>query len=183
MEFNAAVLPHVAELRKRARSLTRSYADGEDLTQDTLLRAFRSWSTFTERGNGVKGWLFRTLYNQFINDYQAAKSRARWRTAAHEERCATTRYAFQQSGSLTLAECELAVMIDRSLPDEVVFALNTLSAEFREAVVAIDLADNTYAETAEAKSLPIGTVMSRLFRGRKALRVALRPYAESVGAV
>lgn len=169
MDFSRSVLPHTEQLRKQANKLTRNQADAEDLLQDTLLRAFRHWATFADQNGSAKAWLYRIMFNCFVNQRNIVKRRDHVETAAIAE--------------MSTAECQLAIMIDNTLPDEVVRALNDLSTEFRTLIEAVDIGGTSYAEMAKKQDLPLGTVMSRIFRGRGALRKSLRDYAETVGAL
>lgn len=167
-------LRHLGALRAAAgRYAPRERADAEDLVQETLLRAFSAWDRF-EPGTDCRAWLLRILTNSFINGYRRAR---RERTLQHLDDplvCPLRRRAARQP--------ELALM-DRLLADEVVAAIDALPLEFRRVVVLADLAGATYREIAEQLGIPIGTVMSRLYRGRKLLEGRLKGYASEQGVV
>jgi len=155
----AAVLP---SLRARATRLTRSHVDAEDLLQETVLRALRFESTF-ERGTNVKAWLHQILESIFI-------SSCRRRT---RERAALARFAHDPTlVSDNAPEPVLSIVSDRV--DE---ALHALPEKFMEVVDLVDLRDHSYREAADELGIPIGTVMSRLFRARRLLSSAIEPDA------
>jgi RNA polymerase sigma-70 factor (ECF subfamily) len=169
VNFNAMVLPHLPNLRARARGLTKNRADADDLVQDTLMRALRYWHTFADRGSGALPWLYRAMFSEFVNQYHARRTRDTKHEASAMEGC-------------TVQTSEVDTAIDHSLPDEIQRALDALPADFRTVIERMDLADGTQEETAQALGIPIGTVQSRSYRARKQLRASLRDYALSVGA-
>jgi RNA polymerase sigma-70 factor (ECF subfamily) len=161
--YERAVLPHVAELRGVARRLTRSASDADDLVQEAMARAWRFWSYF-EAGSNARAWLHRILRNTFVSSYRRKR----------REREITGRIA------LELEPCTCASTFD-GLGDEVTAALAGLAPEFRDAVLAVDLGSLSYRDAADRLGCPIGTVMSRLHRGRRALRDSLASYAAAQG--
>jgi RNA polymerase sigma-70 factor (ECF subfamily) len=151
------VLP---SLRARATRLARSRAEAEDLLQETVLRALRFESTF-ERGTNLRAWMHQILESVFIS---SCRRRAR-------ERSALGRFA--QDPTLSAAMSPEPVL--RLVSDRVDVALRSLPKKFREVVDLVDLGDHTYREAADALGVPVGTVMSRLFRARRMLCLALTP--------
>lgn len=156
-----------------ALRLTRNAADAEDLTQNTLVKVLRFHDKFKE-GTYIKAWLLTILRNTFINDY-----RRRARRPAHVELTGAEptpdhlpdpEVPIQPSDGGTAGLMEL-------LDDRVRAAIESLPDDFRMAVVMADLEDKSYKEIAEAMNCPLGTVMSRLYRGRKLLREQLEDYA------
>ncbi len=174
-EFDALVLEHLDMLYAVALKLTRNQADAQDLTQSTIVKAFRFHDKFKE-GTYIKAWLLTILRNTFINDYRRKVRRPT---------------LVQLSGieSADPVSPDPEVQIDPGgtkytdiielLDDRVRAAIEGLPEDFRLAVVMADVEDKSYKEIAEAMDCPIGTVMSRLYRGRKLLREQLGDYAKS----
>jgi RNA polymerase sigma-70 factor (ECF subfamily) len=170
-EFLAAVLPHQRELYAAAVRYTRDPAAAEDLVQETLLRALASWDRF-EPGSNCRAWLYRILTNSFINTHRRKK---RYHRFAHE-RGEDSVIAFYGPDKRRHLPPDEAVL-ETTLSDEVAAALEALSADYREVVELADLAGMPYKEIAAHLGIPIGTVMSRLFRARRQLEDALRDFA------
>src|SRR5215831_14213376 len=171
-EFEELALPHLDSLYGTALRLTHNEKDAEDLVQDTLLRAFRFFHRF-ERGTNVKAWLFKILTNTFANKY---RKRQRERTILDEVQ---TQAEINEAG-LPDPEAALAA---RLVSDQVKEALESVPEEFRLAVILADLEDFSYREIAEIVDCPIGTVMSRIYRGRRILQRKLLAYAREAGVV
>lgn len=172
-EFEQLVMEHVDMMYAVALRLTRNPVDAEDLTQNTLVKVLRFHDKFKE-GTYIKAWLLTILRNTFINDY-----RRRARRPAHveltgaepnQELPADPEVPYQAVGDTAAGLMEL-------LDDRVRKAIESLPEDFRRAVVMADLEDKSYKEIAEAMDCPLGTVMSRLYRGRKLLRDQLEDYA------
>jgi RNA polymerase sigma-70 factor (ECF subfamily) len=171
-EFEELALPHLDSLYGTALRLTHNEKDAEDLVQDTILRAFRFFHRF-ERGTNVKAWLFKILTNTFANKY---RKRQRERTILDEVQ---TQAELNEAG-LPDPEAALAA---RLVSDQVKEALESVPEEFRLAVILADLEDFSYREIAEIVDCPIGTVMSRIYRGRRILQRKLLAYAREAGVV
>jgi len=169
--YDEEVLPHRRALYATALKLTRQPNDAEDLVQDTLLRAYVAWSSF-EPGSNCRAWLFRILHNGFINNYRRRRRHARF---ARE--CPDDALTALYGNSHHTARDPERQMMAHTLADEVTSALATLTEEYRCVVELADLHGVRYREIAEALGLPIGTVMSRLFRARRQLEDQLAEFA------
>ena len=178
--FEREALPHLDALYGAAYRLTRNPRDAEDLVQDTILRAYRFWDSF-EKNSNCKAWLFKILTNTFINGYQKKKRSREVLSAAQSEQQATDGVLVHE-GSAAQRDPE-GLLIDRTLSDDVADALAGLPAEFRVAVVLCDVEGFSYREIAEMMDCPVGTVMSRLYRGRRLLRKVLYSFAVDEGIV
>jgi len=170
-EFSAACLPYAGELNGAALRLSRNPDDARDLVQETLLRAMMAWGRF-EAGSNVRAWLHRILVNSFINGYRKRRRHQRFAT----ERPGDSRMAVYGTIDDCTPDPELELTEDQ-LSDEVKAALANLGDDYREVVARADLAGEKYKDIAVALRLPIGTVMSRLFRARRQLEDDLRGYA------
>jgi RNA polymerase sigma-70 factor (ECF subfamily) len=178
-EFEQVALPHLDALFNLALTLTRNRKDAEDLVQETYLRAFRFFDTY-EPGTHVKAWLFRILRNTFVSRYRAAR-----RTPEHVDFDAIEG-AYETLVDETLRREREAPDPERALlarvPDEAIRrALAELPEEYRTVVVLALVEELSYKEIASALGIPIGTVMSRLHRGRKHLQRELLEHARSLG--
>src|SRR5215510_4106433 len=178
-EFEALALSHLDPLYSAALRLTKNDRDAEDLVQDTCMRAFRFFDKF-ERGTNMKAWLFKILTNTFINRYRrTVKERniveGSERDAVHER--------FVSREAAEFAANPEQFFFDRLLSDDVLHAVDSLPIDFRLVVILADLQEFSYKEIAEILECPVGTVMSRLFRGRKLLQKTLRDYALGQGVV
>lgn len=162
--FVADAVPLFDALARRARRLTQCDADAEDLLQDTLLHAYQGFRSFQE-GTNLNAWLFRILYNRRVSTH-----RYRERRPAEVPLCETNDGGTGSSVTHRAAEAEvLEVMPD----DDVKAALALLPDGVRTAMYYVAVAGHTYAETAALMNLPMGTVMSRVSRGRQRLRTVL----------
>ncbi len=175
--FERDALPHLDALYNAALKLTRSPAEAEDLVQDTYLKAFASFHQFTE-GTNLRAWLYRILTNTFINAYRKKQREPQQANTDEVEDWQMARAEGHTSGGLRSAEAEA---LDR-LPDaDIAAALAALPEDFRMAVYYADVEGFAYKEIAEIMGTPVGTVMSRLHRGRKQLRALLADYAAERG--
>lgn len=179
-EFERQALVHTDSLYGAAYRLTRNARDAEDLVQDSLLRAYRFWDSF-EQDSNCKAWLLRIVTNTFINEYQRKKRSRQVLDAATAEQDATDGVLIHASANDR--QTPERALLDRSVSDDVQRALDGLPEDFRTAVVLCDVQGLSYKEIAEIMQTPVGTVMSRLFRGRKLLAAALREFALSEGYV
>jgi len=165
--FEAAALACLDGLYRTALRLTRSPADAEDLVQDTYLKAFRARDRF-EDGTNLKAWLFTILHNTARN---RARDRARDAVAIDSE---VVEQASERAPT-GLPETPETLLLRDTLAPELQAAIDDLPDTFRQAVWLRDVEEFSYAEIAKMLSIPIGTVMSRISRGRRALYEALRP--------
>lgn len=178
-KFSELAMPYMGPLYSAALRMTRNPADAEDLVQETYLRAYRGFDSFQE-GTNLKAWLYRILTNTYINQYRAAKRRPEQSDIEDVEDL----YLYRRLGGLEAAmtgrspETELL----EGIPDaEVKEALESLPEQFRMAVLLADVEGFAYKEIADILDIPIGTVMSRLHRGRKQLQKRLWDYAVERG--
>ncbi len=178
-EFERLTMQHIDPLYSAALRLTKNDRDAEDLVQDTFLRAYRFFDKF-ERGTNIKAWLFKILTNTFINRYRrSVKERniveGSERDAVHER--------FISREATEYASNPEQFFFDRLLSDDVLRAVDALPIDFRMVVILADLQEFSYKEIAEILDIPVGTVMSRLFRGRRLLQKALASYAVTTGVL
>lgn len=171
-DFATTVMPHRSELLAAALRYTRNRADAEDLVQDTMARALAAWSRF-EPGSNCRAWLFRILTNAFISGY---RRRRRYNRFAHEtgDDAVAALYGadFERAGNPR-------DLVEEGLGDETLRALAELGEDYLKVVVLADLRGVRYRDIAKELGVPIGTVMSRLFRARRQLEERLRDFAAS----
>jgi RNA polymerase sigma-70 factor (ECF subfamily) len=172
--FKSGELPYADALYGSALRLTRNRQDAEDLLQETYLKAFAHYDGFTE-GTNLKAWLFRILKNAFINGYRHTKAGPKevdLGVGGDEALDAAGSKARKGGTGSTPEETLLAAALDRGVAD----ALAALPEDFRLVVELVDLQDFTYREVADILEVPLGTVMSRLYRGRRLLESSLLEY-------
>jgi RNA polymerase sigma-70 factor (ECF subfamily) len=177
--FADQAMQYAPQLYSAALRMTRNQADAEDLVQETYLRGFRSFHTF-EEGTNLRAWLFRILTNAYINRYRAKQRRPIESDLGDLEDL----YLYRRIGSMEAAAASQSAeeqFLDLFPDDEVKKALEDLPDNFRLPVILADVEGFSYKEIAEMLDIPIGTVMSRLHRGRKAMQRALYDYAEARG--
>jgi len=177
--FSDLAMPFMGPLYSAALRMTRNPVDAEDLVQETYLRAYRGFSSFQE-GTNLKAWLYRILTNTFINQYRAAKRRPEQSDIEDVEDL----YLYRRLGGLeaaTAGRSPETEVLEGIPDDEVKEALESLPEQFRMAVLLADVEGFAYKEIADILEIPIGTVMSRLHRGRKQLQKRLWDYAVERG--
>ena len=174
--FAEQAMPLMDGLYSAALRMTRNPADAEDLVQETYLKAYRAFHTFQE-GTNLKAWLYRILTNTYINTYRAKKRRPDETDLDEVEDL----YLYRRLGGLegaTAGRSAEEELLDHLTDSEVKEALESLPEQFRMAVLLADVEGFAYKEIAEILDIPIGTVMSRLHRGRKAMQKQLYEYGK-----
>ena len=172
-------MEYAPQLYSGAMRMTRNAADAEDLVQETYLRGFRSFHTFQE-GTNLRAWLFRIMTNAYINKYRAKQRRPQEADLGDLEDL----YLYRRLGSMETAAASMSAeeqFLDLFTDEEVKAALEDLPENFRLPVLLADVEGFAYKEIAEMLDIPIGTVMSRLHRGRKAMQKALYDFATARG--
>jgi RNA polymerase sigma-70 factor, ECF subfamily len=173
-DFEREVMPHLPALYGVALRMTKNEGDAEDMVQEAVLRAYRFFDTF-EAGTNCKAWLFRILTNVFCNRY---REREREQEILNQAESSEANVGQFVGGAPRDAE---SALLGRMLSRDVERALAAVPSEFRLAVILADLEDFSYKEIAEIMECPAGTVMSRLYRGRKVLQRLLHDYAIEQG--
>jgi RNA polymerase sigma-70 factor (ECF subfamily) len=179
--FADQAMPLMSSLYAAAMRMTRNPSDAEDLVQETYLKAYRGFGGY-EEGTNLKAWLYRILTNTFINTYRAKKRRPSESDLEDVEDL----YLYHRLGGLEAAVAGRSAedeLLDIYTDDEVKQALESLPEQFRMAVLLADVEGFSYKEIAEIMDIPIGTVMSRLHRGRKGLQKKLWEFAVERGLV
>ena len=177
--FQAQAMQYAPQLYSAALRMTRRPADAEDLVQETFLKAYRSFGTF-EEGSNLRAWLYRILTNTYINMYRAKQRRPQESDLGDVEDL----YLYRRIGSIEAAAASRSAedqLFDLFTDDEVKDALESLPENFRLPVLLADVQGFSYKEIAEMLDIPIGTVMSRLHRGRKGMQRALVDFARERG--
>jgi RNA polymerase sigma-70 factor (ECF subfamily) len=179
--FAELAMPHMGSLYTAALRMTRNPADAEDLVQETYLKAYRAFNTFQE-GTNLKAWLYKILTNTFINSYRSRKRRPEQTELDDVEDL----YLYRRLGGLEAATAGRSAeeeVLEHFTEGDVKDAIESLPEQFRMAVLLADVEGFSYKEIAEILDVPIGTVMSRLHRGRKALQKALFDFGMQRGLV
>jgi RNA polymerase sigma-70 factor (ECF subfamily) len=177
--FADQAMEFMPALYAAAMRMTRNAADAEDLVQETYLKAYRGFGGFQE-GTNLKAWLYRILTNTFINQYRSKKRRPDETDLDEVEDL----YLYRRLGGLEAAQAGRSAedeLMDYFTDAEVKDAIEALPDQFRMAVLLADIEGFAYKEIAEILDIPIGTVMSRLHRGRKALQKELYAFATERG--
>lgn len=177
--FEAETLPHLGRLFAAARRFAYPGIDAEDLVQETYLRAYRTFDNYVV-GTNARAWLLTILYSVFANRYRRRRREPEACTDDELERKADRERGGEDWEKLLLDAATAGSWGTGPIVEE---ALRGLPDEFREAVLLIDLEELTYAEAADALGCPVGTVRSRLYRGRRLLARDLGAYAARQGYV
>jgi RNA polymerase sigma-70 factor (ECF subfamily) len=179
--FVEQAMEHMPSLYSAALRMTRNPTEAEDLVQETYLKAYRAFDSFQE-GTNLKAWLYKILTNTFINAYRARRRRPEQSELDDVEDL----YLYRRLGGLEAAAAGRSAeeeVMDLFTDTEVKEALESLPEQFRMAVLLADVEGFSYKEIAEIMDVPIGTVMSRIHRGRRALQKALYDFGEARGLV
>jgi RNA polymerase sigma-70 factor (ECF subfamily) len=179
--FADQAMEHMSSLYNAALRMTRNPSDAEDLVQETYLKAYRGFGGFQE-GTNLKAWLYRILTNTFINNYRSKKRRPEETELDDLDNLYLYRRLSGAQGSTAGRSAEDEVL-DRITESEVKDAIEALPEQFRMAVLLSDVEGFSYKEIAEILDIPIGTVMSRLHRGRRALQKRLYEFGRQRGLV
>ncbi len=179
--FEELAMEHMGSLYTAALRMTRNPSDAEDLVQETYLKAYRAFESFQE-GTNLKAWLYRILTNTYINAYRAKKRRPEESDVDELE----SLYLYRRLGGTEGAAAGRSaedVVLDRFTEAEVKEAIEALPEQFRLAVLLGDVEGFSYKEIADILQIPMGTVMSRLHRGRRALQKRLYEFGRQRGLV
>ena len=180
-QFTADAMQYAPQLFSTALRITRSRSDAEDLVQETYIKGWRSFHTFQE-GTNLRAWLFRIMTNTYINKYNAQKRKGTEVELDDIEEL----FLYKRLGSIDQSQLSSSAedqMLELFTDDEVKNALEELPEDFRVPVLLSDVDGFSYKEIAEMLEIPIGTVMSRLHRGRKAMQKMLYEYARERGLI
>ncbi len=179
--FAEQAMPFMDQLFSHAMRMTRNQADAEDLVQETYLKGYRAFDSFKE-GTNLRAWLFRILTNSYINNYRKKQRRPDESDLSDVEDL----YLYRRLGGAetsTLGRSAEDELLDTLTESEVKDAIENLPEQYRDAVLLADVEGFAYKEIAEILDVPIGTVMSRLHRGRKRLQEQLFEFGRSRGLV
>ena len=179
--FEQDAMQYARQLYSAAMRMTRNPADAEDLVQETFLKAYRAYHTF-EEGTNLKAWLYRILTNTYINKYRKDSRRPSEVDLGSVEDL----YLYRNIGSEESAEAARTTeerVLDGLVESDIKKAVEDLPENFRLPVLLADLEGFSYKEISDILDIPIGTVMSRLHRGRKAMQKSLWEYAVKRGLV
>jgi RNA polymerase sigma-70 factor (ECF subfamily) len=180
-DFTTDAMQYAPQLYSTALRMTRNRADAEDLVQETFMKGWRAFDSY-EQGTNLRAWLFRIMTNTYINKYNAKQRRPDETELDEVEEL----YLFKRLGAFNQAKINLSAedqMFELFTDDEVKNALEELPEVFLIPVLMSDVEGFSYKEIAEITEVPIGTVMSRLHRGRKLMQKRLYDYAQERGLI
>ena len=175
-DFEAATLPYLDALYNMAYRLTRNPEDAEDLIQETYFKAYKYYDKF-EEGTNLKAWLFRIMKNSFINGYRKKQNQPP-ESAFSDIEESFENMVSEDAGHIKNPEEEI---LESVLDEDVQKAIDSLRDDYRMVMLLVDLEGFSYKEAAEILEVPVGTVMSRLYRGRRILEQTLLTYARNHG--
>ncbi|MFB6265346.1 MAG: sigma-70 family RNA polymerase sigma factor [Bradymonadaceae bacterium] len=177
--FEDAAMVHLNDLYAKALQYTKNEKDAEDLVQETFVKAYDNWDRF-EEGTNCRAWLFTILRNTFINRYRRQK---REREILDSDETTSVEKNFFDRERTNYYESPESETLSKTFSEDLQSSLASLPEEFRRVVVLADLNDFSYKEIAYILDCPVGTVMSRLFRGRKLMRQELADAAYDRGII
>jgi len=180
-DFTHDAMQHAPQLFSTAMRMTRNRSDAEDLVQETFIKAWRSFATY-QQGTNLRAWLFRIMTNTYINKYNAQQRKPTETELDDVEEL----FLYKRLGSVDQSQLSQSAedqMLSLFTDDEVKKALEELPEQFRIPVLMSDVEGFSYKEIAEILEIPLGTVMSRLHRGRKAMQKMLYEYAKERGLI
>jgi RNA polymerase sigma-70 factor (ECF subfamily) len=180
-DFTHDAMQHAPQLFSTAMRMTRNRSDAEDLVQETFIKAWRSFATY-QQGTNLRAWLFRIMTNTYINKYNAQQRKPTETELDDVEEL----FLYKRLGAVDQSQLSQSAedqMLSLFTDDEVKKALEELPEQFRIPVLMSDVEGFSYKEIAEILEIPLGTVMSRLHRGRKAMQKMLYEYAKERGLI
>ena len=180
-DFTHDAMQHAPQLFSTAMRMTRNRSDAEDLVQETFIKAWRSFATY-QQGTNLRAWLFRIMMNTYINKYNAQQRKPTETELDDVEEL----FLYKRLGAVDQSQLSQSTedqMLSLFTDDEVKKALEELPEQFRIPVLMSDVEGFSYKEIAEILEIPLGTVMSRLHRGRKAMQKMLYEYAKKRGLI
>ena len=180
-DFTNDAMQHAPQLFSTAMRMTRNRSDAEDLVQETFIKAWRSFATY-QQGTNLRAWLFRIMTNTYINKYNAQQRKPTETELDDVEEL----FLYKRLGAVDQSQLSQSAedqMLSLFTDDEVKKALEELPEQFRVPVLMSDVEGFSYKEIAEILEIPLGTVMSRLHRGRKAMQKMLYEYAKERGLI
>jgi RNA polymerase sigma-70 factor, ECF subfamily len=180
-DFTHDAMQYAPQLFSTAMRMTRNRSDAEDLVQETFIKAWRSFATY-QQGTNLRAWLFRIMTNTYINKYNAQQRKPTETELDDVEEL----FLYKRLGSVDQSQLSQSAedqMLSLFTDDEVKKALEELPDQFRIPVLMSDVEGFSYKEIAEILEIPLGTVMSRLHRGRKSMQKMLYEYAKERGLI